>query len=206
MHTYLSSYDRGLQQATVDLVMDQIHQGFSPQWMLTYHLGNPYERGWRVIENATRWGYKIPNDRMLWDSVGYDNSLLARRNDPIQVSKDTKHIRNLLIQHGWGITGSLKVHDHKSTPMIFVHERGRERIQYHTHLLIGALPDPLSNANAIQSLWKNEILPRAKCLSRTNSLHVETVTTARGIMEYLSKEIRERDINVDYEASCFVDT
>lgn len=204
MFSYPTAYDRDLQQATVDHVMDQIHAGFCPQWMLTYHYGNPYERGWRVIESAKRWGYKIPTDRMLWDNVGYDKSLLARRNDPILISRDAQHIRNLLIQHGWCINGDLRAHDPSTTPMLFVHERGREQIQYHTHLVIGALPDELNNPRAIQRLWKQEILPRARCLSRTNSLHVEPVTSARGLMRYLSKEVRENDVNVDYMASCLV--
>lgn len=204
MFSYPTAYDRDLQKATVDHVMDQIHAGFCPQWMLTYHYGNPYERGWRVIESAKRWGYKIPTDRMLWDNVGYDKSLLARRNDPILISRDAQHIRNLLIQHGWGITSDLRQHDPSSTPMLFVHERGREQIQYHTHLVISALPDERNNPRAIQKLWKQEILPRARCLSRTNSLHVEPVASARGLMRYLSKEVRERDVNVDYMASCLV--
>ena len=204
MTRYPNSYDRDLQKATINLVMDQIHQGFSPQWILTYHYGNPYERGWRVIESASRWGYKIPNNRMLWDNVSYDKSLLARRNDPILISNDTKCIRNLLIQHYWGINGDLRKHDQSKTPMLFVHEQGREQIQYHTHLVIGSLPHTFNNPVAIQNLWKQEILPRAKCLSRTNSLHVEPVRSARGLMNYLTKEIREGKINVDYDSSCFI--
>jgi hypothetical protein len=204
MLSYPTAYDRELQKATVCHVMDQIHSGFSPQWMLTYHYGNPYERGWRVIENAKRWGYRIPTNRMLWSNVGFDQSLLARRNDPIRISRDAQHIRNLLIQHGWGINGDLRKHDPSTTPMLFVHERGREQIQYHTHLLISALPDSLNNPQAIHKLWKEAILPKARCLSRTNSLHVEPVSNVRGMMRYLSKEVRANDINVDYIASCLV--
>jgi hypothetical protein len=204
MFSYPTSYDRDLQKATVNHMMDQIHAGFSPQWMLTYHYGNPYERGWRVIETATRWGYKIPANRMLWDNVGYDQSLLARRNDPILISRDAQHIRNLLLQHGWGITGDLRQHEPSTTPMLFIHERGREQIQYHTHLVIGALPDPHNSAEAIHKLWRHHILPRARCLSRTNSFHVEPVYSPIGVAGYLSKEIKAAEITVDYLASCLI--
>ena len=54
-----------LKQAVIDEVNDQVHLAFSPWWMLTFHNSNPYERGWRTIETARRWGYKIPTNRML---------------------------------------------------------------------------------------------------------------------------------------------
>lgn len=138
---------------------------------------------------------------MLWDNVGYDKSLLARRNDPDLVSKDAEHVRNLLLQRGWGVRGDLRMHDESSIPMLFVHERGKERIQCHTHLIIPALPAEINTPQGVQELWKHQILPRARSLSHTNSLHAERVYDIRGLTRYLTKEVRTDDICVDFQAS-----
>jgi hypothetical protein len=195
--------NRDLQTASIDHVMDQIQWGFQPHWLLTYHYGNPYERGWRVIETSRRWVYRVPHDHSLWRVVDHDKSLTAKRNDPIQISKDAQHIRNLMLQHAWGIQGDLRVYDRATTPMLFVHEKGLQRLQYHTHMVIGELPEPWTTPKAIRKLWRQHILPRARCLSRTNSFHVEQVYSPRGIAGYLSKEVRSTEITVDYTASCF---
>jgi hypothetical protein len=195
---------QALKDAVIDVVDEQVQLGFSPHWVLAFHYGNPYERGWRVYESATRWGYKIPTNRMLWDNVGYDKSLLARRNDTHLISKDAQHVRNLLLQRGWGVSGDLRKHDECSIPMLFVHERGKEKIQCHTHLILPALPAEINNPQGVQELWKHQILPRAKSLSRTNSLSAERVFDIHGLMRYLTKEVHPDDLCVDYHASCLI--
>lgn len=192
---------QALKDAVIDVVDEQVQLGFSPCWVLAFHYGNPYERGWRVYETATRWGYKIPTNRMLWDNVGYDKSLLARRNDPDLVSKDAEHVRNLLLQRGWGVSGKLENHEEGSIPLIFIHEKGKEQIQYHTHLLLPALPAELNSIKGIQRLWKQEIIPRAQSLSRTNSLHAQRVYDIQGLMRYLTKEVGSDDVCIDFRAS-----
>lgn len=192
---------RNLKHAIIQQVEDQARLGFSPWWLLTFHYSNPYERGWRVVETPSRWGYKIPTRQMLWDNSGWDKSLQSRRNNLQLVSKDAQHIRNLLLQRGWGITGKLDKHRESVIPMVFVHEKGRSRLQYHTHLIIPALPAALNNTKGIDALWKQQILPRAKSLSRTNSLHAEPVYDIRGLIGYLTKESRPEDLCIDYQAS-----
>ena len=85
--------------------------------------------------------------------------------------------------------------------MIFVHEKGQAQLQYHTHLIIPALPAPINSVSGIQALWKHQILPRAKSLSRQNSLHAERVYDINGFMQYLAKEIKQNDGGIDYHAS-----
>jgi hypothetical protein len=169
--------NRDLKTASIDHVMSQIQWGFQPHWLLTYHYGNPYERGWRVIETSRRWGYRVPRDHSLWNVVNHDKSLTAKRNDPILVSRDAQHIRNLMLQHTWGIQGDLRAHDRATTPMLFVHEKGLQRLQYHTHIVIGELPEPWTTPQAIRKLWREQILqkhgvshePTASTLSRSTA-------------------------------------
>jgi len=148
-----------LRDSTLELLREQFLRGFRPQWMLTFHYGNPYERGWRVAEKSPRWGYKIPGNRSLMMDVGVDNAITRRRNDEILVSRDATHIRNLLLRSIWNIK-RLDSHDASSTPMIFFHELGRERLQYHTHLLIANIPSKYNNSPSLLRLWHESIRPK----------------------------------------------
>lgn len=105
--------------------------------MLTFHYRNPAVTGWG-------------NKKQLHN--GSINGMTKLRNDSIHVSKDAKHIRNLLLRSIWGVK-RLDLRNSAKVAMIFFHEKG-QGIQYHTHLLIGKTPPPYLTVESIETVWK----------------------------------------------------
>jgi hypothetical protein len=171
--------------------------------MLTFHYNNPYQRGWRVIEPGLKWGYRLPKEKSLWQDVGADHAITNRRNDIIKVSGDARVIRNHLIRAIWGVN-NLKKHDQSKSPMLIFHERGRQQLQYHTHMLLPVLPESINNEVAIKGMWSTAIRPKVKCLSKTNSLHVQRIYSPANALGYLTKEITADFPVVDWNASIMV--
>ena len=130
-----------------------------------------------------------------------NDGITRARNDFFFISKDAKHIRNLLRQSLWGIK-RLDEHDESESPMIFFHEKGKEGTQFHTHILLGQTAYPFVTPEAIEGAWNQQIKPKAKCLSATNSVHVRFVDSRVRAFGYLSKEFAFRSDVIDYEASC----
>lgn len=192
-----------LRRGTIDLLEDQIKRGFRPQLMLTFHYGNPYERGWDQNRRIQNRGTQTTSSTPLLLDSPTGRGITISRNDIIKVSRDAKHIRNLLLRGVWGVQ-RLDKHEESQTPMIFFHEKGREKIQYHTHVLVGGIPQSKLNENTLKSIWLREVAPKARCLSRTNSLDITNVDSSTRAIRYLTKEIRGDETVLDVEASCLI--
>lgn len=157
---------QSIQNAGLALLRQQGQRGFKPMFMITYHYANPLHRGWRAKGKQNG---KSSHSLLSRTS----NGITQNRNCSIQVSKDAYHIRNLLLRTYWGVK-RLEKHGDSTTPMIFFHEKG-QGLQYHTHILINALPSPFTSIEAVVDEWNREIVPHAQCLSRSNTVHVRVV-------------------------------
>jgi hypothetical protein len=190
-----------LTEAAKDFLVNQWYRGFQSTWMITYHYANTEERGWNKNLRIQNTGVSRSLDQSMLLSNPIQSSQSKARNDFFGVSKDAKHIRNLLLQEIWGIKRKDK-HDESSTPMIFFHEKGAEETQYHTHILLGPTPTPIISEEDLIDTWNTKILPKARCLSRTNTVHVRYVESRQRAIGYLTKEQGLRPDLIDYEASC----
>jgi hypothetical protein len=199
----ITKTDYALQNASRQFLETQLESGFNPIWMLTFHYNNPYQRGWRVIEPGLMWGYKLPKEKSLWQDVGADHAIISRRNDIIKVSADAAVIRNHLIRGAWGVN-NLRKHDQSKSPILVFHERGRQQLQYHTHMLLSALPEQVNSESGIQEVWAKAIRPKVKCLSKTNELHVQKVYSPKNVIDYLTKEVTADFPVVDWNSSIIV--
>lgn len=184
--TYCSPEQR-LQEESLKLLNQQKGRGADFYWMLTFHYRNPAVTGWGTKKQLHN---------------GSINGMTKLRVDSIHVSKDAKHIRNLLLRSIWGVK-RLDLRNSAKAAMIFFHEKG-QGIQYHTHLLIGKTPPPCLTVESIETVWKQKVLPKAKFLSRTNTVDVRAVHGVQGAFDYLTKEIALADNVIDCEASCLL--
>jgi hypothetical protein len=188
---------QSIQNAGLALLRQQGQRGFKPTYMLTYHYANPLQRGWGATGRQNGKG----GHSLLSRS---SNGITRMRNCSIQISADACHIRNLMLRTYWDVKDFRK-HDESTTPMIFFHEKG-QGLQYHTHILINALPSPFTSIEAVVDAWNREITPRAQCLSRSNSVHVRVVDSSTRAFHYLVKELNPGSSTIDYEASCLIKT
>jgi hypothetical protein len=129
--------------ATLEFVIDQIDKGFDPKFMITYHYRHPSKFGWRVLENAsasnTRWGFK--GKKSLWSEVPSYNYYNKRRCCEDSTIQDASQVKNVILKYFWGIKRPNQRWKYPYPPMLFFHEMGRTRLQFHTHLLLSELPE-----------------------------------------------------------------
>lgn len=190
-----------IQEATLQFLREQGWRGFRPEWMISFHYANPLERGWNTANQALNNGKARSGSSPLLLNQPTSSGITRARNDFFKVSKDAQHIRNLLRKGIWDAKHFDRVAE-STTPMIFFHEKGGQNVQYHTHLLIGQTPSNYKTIESIEQFWQNYVTPRAKCISRTNSIHVRVADSHPRAIGYLTKELSFRDDVVDYEASC----
>ena len=208
-----SQEEYNLHIQTLLFLKRQIDLGFNPEWFITIHFKHPSER-YRHQKETNKlfgWGdrYGMKNNKSLTGDTALYNHYHRRRNDPDEVEKDTGNIRKSIANRVYGI----KRLDHidKYPNMIFFHEKGRAKLQYHLHIL---LPKINSNNNAyhiihstkksLETEFNTSIRDRNKCISSWKKIQVDTVSDPDGVIGYLNKETHFNHYSVDYTNSIFI--
>jgi hypothetical protein len=177
--------------ATLEFVLNQINSGFNPKFMITYHYRHPTEHGWRVIENVStfnsKWGFK--SNKSLWNEVPSYNYYEKRRACEDSTIKDASQVKNVILKY---------------PPMLFFHEMGRTKLQYHTHLLIPELPTKFNSKDVLEDEWNGYVKRSRKCFSRWKKIHVKEITNPYLIANYLVKEASVHQHSLDYQNSLFI--
>ena len=190
--------------ATLKFLHDQVGKGFSPRWFITYHLFHPEElikpnkETNRPLGHKDRYGF----EKNLWKYLPRYKYFDYRRSDKDEVEHDTRKIRNVLLRKGYGIKRVNQTWKYKIPQMIFAHELGKYKLQYHTHLLLPEISKSLNSVNSVENLF-SFIRSKIKCVSRWKSIHIEEVDNSKNILSYLNKETRKNTNPIDYENSIF---
>lgn len=192
--------------ATLEFVLNQINGGFNPRFMITYHYRHPTEHGWRVLENVgtsnSQWGFK--SNKSLWNEVPSYNYYEKRRACEDSTIKDASQVKNVILKYFWGIKRPSQTWKYKYPPMLFFHEMGRTKLQYHTHLLIPELPAKFNSKDILEDEWNGYVKRSRKCFSRWKSIHVKEITNPYLIANYLVKEVSLHRHSLDYQNSLFI--
>lgn len=192
--------------ATLEFVFNQIDSGFNPKFMITYHYRHPTEHGWRVVENVStfnsKWGFK--SNKSLWNEVPSYNYYEKRRACEDSTIKDASQVKNVILKYFWGIKRPNQTWKYKYPPMLFFHEMGRTKLQYHTHLLIPELPAKFNSKDVLEDEWNGYVKRSRKCFSRWKSIHVKEIANPYLIAKYLVKEVSVHQHSLDYQNSLFI--
>ena len=81
--------------------------------------------------------------------------------------------------------------------IFFFHEKGKTKLQYHTHLL---LPQTkyLNNETDLKDIFDTSIRKRCKSLSQWKSIDIKPVFNKQGLIGYLNKETDPNHISFDF--------
>ena len=199
--------------ATLKFLHDQVGKGFSPRWFITYHLFHPEELLKPIKETNRPLGHKdrystlwykdrYGNEKNLWKYLPRYKYFDYRRSDKDEVEHDTRKIRNVLLRKGYGIKRFKKHRMREYPQMIFAHELGKYKLQYHTHLLLPEINKSLNSVNSVENLF-SYIRTKCECISRWKHIKVEEVTDANYLLSYLHKETRKNINPIDYKNSIF---
>ena len=180
--------------------------GFEAAWFITFHYLHPSERMTPYKEREAdiskgitdKVGFRTNDGRSLWAPSGSDNTLIKNRNDLDFVSKDSRHVINVLLKELYGIS---RPQTHRDLPSILAfHEFGGE--QYHTHLMV---PKPRKlfchDATYLRSLLNVKVRRKCKSLSAWKDIDVREVDYQYGLMGYLNKQTKPEHTSLDLMSS-----
>tara|TARA_B100000282_G_scaffold279002_1_gene239013 strand:- start:1574 stop:2437 length:864 start_codon:yes stop_codon:yes gene_type:complete len=192
------SYDFYME--TLLWLLNQLKMGVEPAWFITFHYEHPSEKVKKLKETSFTEGWR---DRIFFKdlcSLHYYKYWVNRRNDEDQVYEDTSQIRNVLLRYLYGIK-RLNRTDKKEFPNIFFfHEKGKTKLQYHTHLLIPKknLNPDFNNQKDLSWLFNDFIRHKRKCFSKWKHIDVRPVNDKEGLIGYLNKETNPNHISFDF--------
>lgn len=199
-----SQMDYDIYMSMLLYLMDQVDRGFKPGYLVTWHYQHPTEHG-KVIKETSRLNsidrLSFKTKRSLWNEVGLYNHFEKKRRDLDSVVTDTKKIKNLMLQHLYGIKRLNQEWKGNYPNLFFFHEWGKVKLQLHTHAL---LPSEGLNSNDIEDIRQilsTSIRNRVQCLSMWKPVHITSVHNVQGIMNYLNKETTANHIPLDFQNS-----
>jgi hypothetical protein len=197
------------EQFETELFLDnQLKLGFKPKWFITYHYKHPSEnvRAIRETNNPfgfqDRIGFKTYGD--MWNQVSSYTRMERKRNSYDSLIEDTSQIKNCILKYLYGINRLNQEWKYEFPNLFFFHEKGKVKLQYHTHLLI---PEKNCKFNSVEDLYdvfNNSIRKRRRCFSKWKQIHIREIDNPKLALSYVNKETTMEHNSLDYENSIFI--
>ena len=181
---------------------EQLKKGIKPKWLVSLHYQHPVEHIKSIKETdkpfgfGDRYGFRTYGN--IWSQVANYNYWEHRRNDEDSVIKDASQIRNSVLKLFYGIKRLNQTWKHNFPNLLFFHEKGKTKLQYHTHLL---LPETTAynNVEDLLDCFNTTIRKSRKCLSKWKSIDVKEIDgrDKYKVIGYLNKETCSKHISFD---------
>ena len=119
---------------------NQLILGVEPVFMVSMHYQHPVEHTKPLKETdkplgfGDRYGFKTIRD--IWKEVPLYKYWEKKRNEEEQVIKDTKKVKCRILKKLYGIKRLNRPDKYDVPNLLFFHERGKTKLQYHTHILL----------------------------------------------------------------------
>ena len=205
-----------IKTSALELVEDQIRRGFRPRWFVTYHYNHPSDS---LVpeqeENSNRIGYRdsdrgCPDSELNHNQWNRSEAYTAKekiKNSREHVEENTVDIKNKLLKRLFKVK-KLHLYQKKKynvQPMLFFHEKGKQKIKYHTHLVLPDTKLNLNNERYIEDIFEsnvpNGMKDQCKCLSKEKSIKVIDIYDHQGLFKYLNKETTPEEMSLDITGS-----
>ena len=181
---------------------EQINRGVTPKYLVTFHYQHPTEKIKSIKETDRPYGfgdrYGFRNYSNLWNEVSSYNYWASKRNDENQVVRDAGQIRNSVLKLFYGIKRLNQTWKNKYPNILFFHEKGKTKLQYHTHLLLPETRYYNCVADLID-IFNTTIRTTRKCMSKWKSIDVKQIANRDkySVVGYLNKETTSKHISFD---------
>lgn len=193
------------QTDTYEFLCNQLDKGFTPRWMITYHYKHPSENVRAIRETDKPYGFR---DRIgfrtygdMWKQVASYTAMERKRQSFDNLIKDTLQVKNYILRSAFGIKRVNQEWKYNIPHMIFFHELGKVKLQYHTHLLLPFISNELNSISSIEYFFNEGMRNARKCISRWKSIHIREVDNPEVALSYLNKETWSKHNSLDYQNS-----
>ena len=186
----------------------QLELGFKPQWVITYHYFTAQELLKLMLETNNEHGYRdrygLRCNKNLWNQVARDKWIDRRRKELDWIVQDTGQIKNVELKELYGVKRLDSLDRYSVPPMLFFHELGQVKYQYHTHQILSDVPSEFNDQKTLHFFFNNDIRPKRKCFSKWKKIDVTKIYEPEGLIDYLVKETNIRHLSPDLENSLVI--
>lgn len=185
--------------------LNQLALGVRPKYLVSLHYqhpveySNPRKETDKPLGFGERYGFKTKYD--IWKEVPFYKYWEKKRSEEQQVVKDTQKIKCRILKYLYGIKRLDREDKYDYPNLLFYHEKGKVKLQYHTHILLDAKNLKTNDVDGIQDIFNTSIRQTTKCISKWKLIDVKPVYDAKGIISYLNKETQQSHISFDFENS-----
>ena len=169
-----------------------------PKWLISFHYSNDtdYIKPIKETDNdfgyKDRFGYKCFGD--LWKN-NYNNK---KRENIDHIYKDSRQIKNIVLKYLYDIKRLNQTWKYTFPNVLFFHEMGKVKLQYHTHLI---LPETTlyNTEEELTDVFNTAIRERSKSISKWKKIDVEEIEPddKYSVIGYLNKETTSNHLSFD---------
>jgi len=175
---------------------NQLDLGVEPKWIVSFHYQHPVEHCKHLKETDKPFGF---GDRYGFNQLcsdAYYKYWSKKRNDEDQVYKDASQIRNNVLKLLYGIKRLNQTWKYNFPNLLFFHETGKTKLQYHTHLLLPQ-PKKYDTYEELYDVFNTTIRKQRMCFSKWKRIDITPVIDKYNIVGYLNKETTSKHISLD---------
>jgi len=170
----------------------QLLLGVEPKYMVTMHyqhpseLCKPFKETNKPFGFGDRYGFKTKHN--IWKEVPLYKYWEKRRNDLRQVLIDTQKVKCRIMKKLYGVKRMDRPDKYEFPNLLFFHEKGKTKLQYHTHILLPSRNLISNDIVELLDIFNTSIRKGTECISKWKRIDITEVETPNNIMSYLNKE------------------
>jgi hypothetical protein len=183
-------------------LQNQLLLGVEPKYMVSMHYQHPVEHTKPLKETNKPYGfgdrYGFKTMRNIWNEVPLYKYWEKRRNEEEQVIIDTKKVKCRILKKLYGIKRLDRTDKYEFPNLLFFHEKGKTKLQYHTHILLPSKNLLSNDILELIDIFNTSIRNETKCISKWKHIDITEVLTPNKIIGYLNKETNATNISFDF--------
>lgn len=156
----------------------------------------PFKETNKLFGFGDRYGFKTT--RGIWNEAPLYKYWEKKRNEEEQIIKDTQKIKCRILKKLYGIKRLDRTDKYEFPNLLFFHEKGKTKLQYHTHILLTRKNLNTFDTDTLYNIFDTCIKKETKCLSKWKTIDITPIVTPYNIMGYLNKETHSSHISFDF--------
>ena len=183
-------------------LQNQLLLGVEPKYMVSMHYQHPVEHCKPLKETDKPYGfgdrYGFKTLRNIWNEVPLYNYWEKRRKNEEQVIMDTQKVKCRIMKKLYGIKRMNRPDKYEYPNLLFFHEKGKTKLQYHTHILLPSRNLMSNDVMELMDIFNTSIRKETKCISRWKHIDITEIETPNNVMSYLNKQTNATGVSFDF--------
>ena len=169
-----------------------------PKWLISFHYANDTDYFKPIKETDNDFGYKDRFGYKCFGDLWRHNYNNKKRENIDHIYKDSRQIKNIVLKYLYDIKRLNQTWKYTFPNVLFFHEMGKVKLQYHTHLI---LPETTlyNTEEELTDVFNTAIRERSKSISKWKKIDVEEIEPddKYSVIGYLNKETTSNHLSFD---------